>query len=146
MLKKILVPVDGSEVAKRCLDFAMGVAKVSGGELLVVHVAIPYDFTKVPPRKPKNAIEEAEMAAKAPEPTPLDIAEAYLKQAGFDRATYRTIVDIDPAERIVEYGKTMDAGMIVIGNRGMGHWAQLLIGSVSSKVAQTAECPVVIIK
>lgn len=146
MLKKILVPVDGSEVAKRCLDFAMNVAKASGGELLVVHVAVPYDFTKVPPRKPKNAIEEAEMAQKPADPTPLDVAEAYVKAAGFDRATYRTIVDIDPAERIVDYGKTMGAGMIVIGNRGMCHWAQLLMGSVSTKVAQTAECPVVIIK
>ena len=107
MLKKILVPVDGSEVAKRCLDFAMKVAQVSGGELLVVYVAVPYDFTKLPPRKPKNAIEEAEMAAKKPDPTPLDLAEAYLKQAGFDKATYRTIVDVDPAERIVDYGKTM---------------------------------------
>lgn len=146
MLKKILVPVDGSEVAKRCLDFAIKVAEASGGELLVVHVSVPYDFTKVPPRKPKNAVEEAEMAQKAAEPTVLDLAEAYVKQAGFDRATYRTIVDIDPAERIVEFGKTMGAGMIVIGNRGMGHWAQLLMGSVSTKVAQTAECPVVIIK
>lgn len=146
MLKKILVPVDGSEVAKRCLDFAMKVAEVSGGELLVVHVAVPYDYTKVPPRKPKNAVEEAEMAQKAAEPTPLDLAEAYVKQAGFERATYRTIIDIDPAERIVEFGKSMGAGMIVIGNRGMGHWVQLLMGSVSSKVAQTAECPVVIIK
>lgn len=146
MLKKILVPVDGSEVAKRCLDFAMSVARACDGEILVVHVAIPYDYTKVPPRKPKNAIEEAEMANKPADPTPLDLAEEYLKKAGFEKATYRTIIDIDPAERIVDFGKTMDAGMIVIGNRGMGHWAQLLMGSVSTKVAQTAECPVVIIK
>lgn len=146
MLKKILVPVDGSEVAKRCLDFAIAVAKASGGELLVVNVAVPYDFTKVPPRKPKNAIEEAEMAKKTPAPTPLDEAEKYLKQAGFDKVTYRTIVDIDPAERIVDYSKDMNAGMIVIGSRGVGHWAAFLMGSVSTKVAQTAECPVVIIK
>lgn len=146
MLKKILVPVDGSQVAKRCLDFAMKVAEVSGGELLVVNVAVPYDLTKVPPRKPKNAVEEAEMAKKEAEPKPIDLAEAYVKQAGFDRATYRTIIDIDPAERIVEFSKTMDVGMIVIGNSGMNQWAQFLLGSVSTKVAQTAECPVVIIK
>lgn len=71
MMKKILVPFDGSETALRALEFAAGIGKPFGSEIMVVNVIVPYDYTKVPPRKPKNAIEEAEMAAKEPDPTPL---------------------------------------------------------------------------
>ena len=67
MMKKILVPFDGSETALRALEFAAGIGKPFGSEIMVVNVIVPYDYTKVPPRKPKNAIEEAEMAAKEPD-------------------------------------------------------------------------------
>ena len=139
MMKKILVPFDGSETALRALEFAAGIGKPFGSEIMVVNVIVPYDYTKVPPRKPKNAIEEAEMAAKEPDPTPLD-------KLGCTTASYRLIVDIDPAERILEYAKTAEADMIVLGNRGMGMLAELLMGSVSMKISQYAECPVVIVK
>ena len=140
MMKKILVPFDGSETALRALEFAAGIGKPFGSEIMVVNVIVPYDYTKVPPRKPKNAIEEAEMAAKEPDPTPL------LDKLGCTTASYRLIVDIDPAERILEYAKTAEADMIVLGNRGMGMLAELLMGSVSMKISQYAECPVVIVK
>ncbi len=146
MMKKILVPFDGSETAHRALEFAAGISKPFGSEVLVVNVTVPYDYTKVPPKKPKNAIEEAEMASKGSNPTMLDIAEAHLEKLGCNKATYRQIVDIDPAERILEYAKNADADMIVLGNRGMGMLAGLLMGSVSMKISQYAECPVVIVK
>ena len=158
MMKKILVPFDGSETALRALEFAAGIGKPFGSEIMVVNVIVPYDYTKVPPRKPKNAIEEAEMAAKEPDPTPLDIAKGILDKLGCTTASYRLIVDIDPgeaqklvklldpAERILEYAKTAEADMIVLGNRGMGMLAELLMGSVSMKISQYAECPVVIVK
>ena len=112
MMKKILVPFDGSETALRALEFAAGIGKPFGSEIMVVNVIVPYDYTKVPPRKPKNAIEEAEMAAKEPDPTPLDIAKGILDKLGCTTASYRLIVDIDPAERILEYAKTAEADMI----------------------------------
>ena len=138
MMKKILVPFDGSETALRALEFAAGIGKPFGSEIMVVNVIVPYDYTKVPPRKPKNAIEEAEMAAKEP--------KGILDKLGCTTASYRLIVDIDPAERILEYAKTAEADMIVLGNRGMGMLAELLMGSVSMKISQYAECPVVIVK
>lgn len=146
MMKKILVPFDGSETAHRALDFAAGLGQPFGSEIMVVNVIVPYDFTKVPPRKPKNAIEEAEMAAKEPEPTPLDIAKVLLDKLGYTSASYRLIVDIDPAERILEYAKNSEVDMIILGNRGMGMLAELLMGSVSMKISQYADCPVVIMK
>ena len=128
MMKKILVPFDGSETALRALEFAAGIGKPFGSEIMVVNVIVPYDYTKVP------------------DPTPLDIAKGILDKLGCTTASYRLIVDIDPAERILEYAKTAEADMIVLGNRGMGMLAELLMGSVSMKISQYAECPVVIVK
>lgn len=131
----------------RCVHWSLQPASQTvWREIMVVNVIVPYDYTKVPPRKPKNAIEEAEMAAKEPDPTPLDIAKGILDKLGCTTASYRLIVDIDPAERILEYAKTAEADMIVLGNRGMGMLAELLMGSVSMKISQYAECPVVIVK
>lgn len=48
-----------------------------------------------------------------------------------------------PAEELLESAK--DADMIVLGSRGVGGFAQPLMGSVSAQVAHHAKCPVVII-
>ena len=49
----------------------------------------------------------------------------------------------DPAEELVK--ASYDADMLVVGSRGRGVFAKLLIGSVSSKVTQHAASPVVVI-
>ena len=120
MMKKILVPFDGSETALRALEFAAGIGKPFCSEIMVV---VRY-----------NNIDYHNFAAKR------------FADAGCTTASYRLIVDIDPAERILEYAKTAEDDMIVLGNRGMGMLAELLMGSVSMKISQYAECPVVIVK
>lgn len=49
-----------------------------------------------------------------------------------------------PAEEIVQTAKDEDASMIIIGSRGKR--SRLFMGSVSREVANTAECPVMIVK
>jgi nucleotide-binding universal stress UspA family protein len=49
----------------------------------------------------------------------------------------------DPAEELVNASR--DADMLVVGSRGSGGFARLLMGSVSSQVSHHAACPVVII-
>ena len=49
----------------------------------------------------------------------------------------------DVAEELVRASR--DADMLVVGSRGSGGFARLLMGSVSSQVTHHAECPVVVI-
>ena len=47
MMKKILVPFDGSETALRALEFAAGIGKPFGSEIMVVNVIVPYDLSLI---------------------------------------------------------------------------------------------------
>ena len=50
----------------------------------------------------------------------------------------------DPAAELIK--ASQDADMLVVGSRGNGGFATLLMGSVSSKVTHHADCPVVVIR
>ena len=146
MLKRILVPVDGSENALDALNFAMAIGCKFDSEIIVVNVEVPYDFTKLPKRQPKNAIEAAEMASAPKEPTALETAKSIAAKAGYEKIMLLETISTDPAERIAEVVKQREADMVVMGNRGLGSWAGLIMGSVSSRVSQSVDCPVIIVK
>jgi nucleotide-binding universal stress UspA family protein len=52
----------------------------------------------------------------------------------------------DPAEEIVATANDFDTDLVVVGARGLGGMARVLLGSVSEKVLHHARCPVLIVK
>ena len=144
MINKILVPVDGSKIALRALEFAMEIGGKFGSEIIVINIDVPYDLSRIkPPRRDKNGnVIPVEAAA----PTPLEEAEKEAKKAGYERITFKKVVDIDPAERICAEAEKDDTDLIIMGNRRMGVLAGFFLGSVSTKVSQSAHCPVTIVK
>ncbi|MCH3951680.1 MAG: universal stress protein [Acidaminococcus sp.] len=142
MINKILVPIDGSEIAMRAMDFAIEMGSKFNSQIIVLNVDIPYDLSRIkPPLKDKdgNVVESAQLS-------PLEAAEKRAKKSGYDRISFKKYVDIDPAEKIVEAAQKNDVDLIVMGNRGMGVLAGFFLGSVSTKVSQSAPCPVTIVK
>lgn len=73
-------------------------------------------------------------------------AKKRTEEAGYTKVTFREVVDIDPAERIAEQAEHFGVDVIVVGNRGLGTFASLLIGGVSSKLLGLAACPVLVVK
>jgi nucleotide-binding universal stress UspA family protein len=53
------------------------------------------------------------------------------------------LVEGTPAETLIE--ETAQARMIVLGSRGLGGWAGLIVGSVAVQVSSHAQCPVVVV-
>ncbi|MEL6437202.1 MAG: universal stress protein [Pseudomonadota bacterium] len=52
----------------------------------------------------------------------------------------------DPAQEIVSYASENDIDLIVMGRRGLGQLTGLLVGSVTTKVGQLAQCAVLTVK
>ena len=144
MINKILVPVDGSKIALRALDFAMEIGGKFGSDIIVINIDVPYDLSRIKsPRKDKNGNP---IPVEAAVPTPLEEAEKEAKKVSYERITFKKVVDIDPAERICAEAERDEVDLIVMGNRGMGVLAGFFLGSVSTKVFQSANCPVTIVK
>jgi len=55
-------------------------------------------------------------------------------------------VDGSPAERILNAEEHENADMIVMGSRGIGKWADMVMGSVSHKVSHLSKCTCVAVK
>jgi nucleotide-binding universal stress UspA family protein len=146
MLKKIVVPVDGSENSMRAVDYAFELGKKFESELMVVNVVTPHDrATEI--RNEVEAVrirndEKEEKAKKA-----LQLAEGRVKKlGGYAKIKYTQLSGSDPAEAIIKAAEEQGADTIVIGNRGLGTLSALILGSVSEKLIQSSKIPVLVVK
>ena len=145
MFEKILVPVDGSETSWRALEEAKTLATAFNGELVVVNVIQPYNNSAmliVP-------LEQATISQGNAELTKLGnsvLQTAEQKLADFKGKKELTLEVGHPSERILAVCKDKKCTAIVIGSRGLSGIAEFFLGSVSSKVSQYADVPVLIVK
>ena len=148
MLKKILVPIDGSYISFLALEYAMQLGKAFDSEIVVTHVNDPYDLSApVDPKTVKiptgeQTSEEKKKAGAAA----LAIAQKVAEKANYKNIAFEKAIDKDPAKRIIDLAKEIEADTIVIGNRGLGTAGAFLLGSVSTAVVKHAPCPVFVIK
>lgn len=143
-MRRILVAVDGSEPSRRAVRRAADLAAKYGAELLLVNV-LPDGAREVVPKELAD-YAEIEHVYVTKGDLLRGIAEQILRQAEADAreagvAEVRSIVDSgDPATAIAELARTEGAELVVLGRRGLGTLAGLLLGSVSHKVTQLATC------
>jgi nucleotide-binding universal stress UspA family protein len=137
----IIVGIDGSGHSQRALERAMREAAVHRLPLtvLTVHEAVRGYYGGVAnfPDDPQLT-EKAREAAQAA----TDKVLAGLGEPRPESVTVKAVHGF-PVEELINAGK--DADMIVLGQRGAGGFARLVMGSVSTQVAQHATCPVLIV-
>lgn len=141
-MRHIMVATDGSERANRAVDVAAELAKACGGDLSIVTVG------------GNLSGEEMRQLASA-EGNIGDVLEARSTQILAEaktRARRLSVTQIelhagwgDPAQSIIEIAAHAAADAIVLGRRGRGQLAGLLLGSVSQKIASLAPCAVIIV-
>jgi nucleotide-binding universal stress UspA family protein len=141
MMPGIVVGVDGSGHSQRALEWAINEAAVRHAPLTIVTVhqlVAGYSGRGVP--YPGDA-EQADKAAAAAQQD----ADKILEGMGESRPASVTVDSRSgfPAEELLNASK--EADLIVLGSRGAGGFAQLLLGSVSHQVTHHAHCPVVIV-
>lgn len=136
----IVVGVDGSEHADRALEFAAQEAVLRDARLVIVcawEVPAMISPSGVPPPGYfEDLRDEAESIVQAA------VARAAALQpriAGEGKA-----IEGHPAAVILQEAEHAD--MIVVGSRGRGGFASLLLGSVTQQVVHHALCPVVVVR
>lgn len=138
-MQRIVVGVDGSEAARDALRWAVAEAQFRGARLQVVHA---WQFPYVGPTPFGGmAIDQGDLEASAR--AQLDHAVEGVDLAGMAAPAEMLVVNRTPATALVEAAQGAD--LLVVGTRGHGGFAGLLLGSVSQQVAHHAPCPVVIV-
>jgi nucleotide-binding universal stress UspA family protein len=138
----IVVGVDGSEASQEALRYALRQAKREGKRVRAVnawHVpAIAYGGPGVAPLIDLRAVfaEDADAILTK-------MFEAVESEKG-EVEIERVVREGRPASVLTEEAESAD--LLVVGSRGLGGFAELLLGSVSHECAQRAPCPTVIVR
>lgn len=140
MFDKILLAVDGSDHALHATRKAAELARAIKPEELRIVVA--YDPIPLYLGEPNLQIAITNRKGEAEA-----ILAAAIKEVGKVPCEIHTeIIEGDNASAIIEVATTRGSDLIVMGSRGLGRLAGLLIGSISQKVVAHAPCPVLIVR
>ena len=135
MFNKILVAIDGSSYSKDALPVAIEVAQRFGSRLCVLHVA-EHDRGRAAAFTVETPAEATQLVADA-------VKQA--KQAGVSargELLDRAAGHVAPAIAATAAAESID--LIVMGSRGLSEAQGFLLGSVTHKVMQLADMPVLI--
>jgi len=137
MFERILVAVDGSSRSETTISMAVDLAQRYVSTVTVLHVREyeRYEGSDVDMGPPISAEQLVD-----------DALERF--RAGSVEATgeVRRVSSGDTPDQIVEVAEKVQAGLIILGSRGMSEWKSLLLGGVASKVVAQATCPVLLVR
>lgn len=136
-LRCVLVAVDGSENARRAVEWTAGLARLVGARVVAVHarglLAHDHDGELVPAQSVRDAV-------------PRQLRDEWCAPLVGAEVDYDCVVQDGAAVSVVlEAARDHDVDLIVLGSRGLGGYPELLLGSTSTQVAQRASIPVVIV-
>ncbi|HUX38366.1 MAG TPA: universal stress protein [Rectinemataceae bacterium] len=140
MFEKILLAVDGSDHALNAATVAGNLARSEPStalRVLTVYETVP----KYLGQKEQESIIAAHMRESE-----RILAEARARIGKTPCAVETEVLSGPPAETIIEAALDQKADLVVMGSRGLGLLAGLLLGSQSQKVATHAPCPVLIVR
>ena len=139
MYPHILLAVDGSEHSVRATEEAIKIAALSSqSKIEVVFVA---DFSKA-----KDDVLHAEGAAGIEVARRKKLAPVEEKLEAADVSYYVTILRGEPGPTIVDHANQQQVDLTIIGSRGLNSLQEMMLGSVSHKIAKRVKCPVLIVK
>lgn len=137
-MKKILVPVDGSESSDRALTRAIELASAMKTGLIFLFVANVNQLA-INACLSGTVLDAMQKTGEAV----LSHAEE-LTPEGIE--TERMLETGSPAPVILDAAETANVDLIVMGSRGLGLVKGMLLGSVSQYVVENAKCAVMVVK
>jgi nucleotide-binding universal stress UspA family protein len=137
MFKKILVPLDGSQLSQRALEPALDLSQQAGAELLLVRVPTADTLSFV-----ISEAKQRELAQDA-----LAYLESVCKSYEQPQFSIRAqVLDGDVASAIVDTARAEQVDLIVMSTHGYSGLTRWVLGSVTEKVLRSAPCPVLAVR
>jgi nucleotide-binding universal stress UspA family protein len=135
MYSKILVPLDGSEVAAAILEQVVSLARACGARLflLTVGCALPASFQRA---------SEVQLTHTFQAEAYLEQVRKYLEAQGLEVTT--AVCLGEPAPEILAFAARQQVHLIVINSRGGGGRPWPFLGSVAERVAAASVVPVLV--
>lgn len=139
---KVLLATDGSEDAALAARAAVDLSTRSGSQLHVVHAWQAPPRSSYVPTTTKGyypfledllAREVLEEQTERLESDGATVAGAHLRRG-------------EAAEEIVRLSEELEVGLLILGSRGLGALARLVLGSASEKVAYLTPCPTLVMR
>ena len=146
MFNTILVPVDGSEGAKKALSVACLLANQADATIHILHIPeeLSHETTLVWGIG-AIAIEASRQERDDIGQQVVDKAAQEARDKGVNKVE-TAIGRGDPARTIISEAKKRGIDAIVMGSRGLSDLRGLVVGSVSHKVSHAAECSVITVR
>lgn len=138
---RVVVGVDGSPQAELALRWAIREAKAWDAELLAV-TGVPVAASTSALAWLPAAIDHDQVISDVAAALDVLIDRVAAAEPGSPTVT-RTVLDGTGAQLLTEY--SVDTDLLVVGSRGRGGFAGLLLGSTSQAVLHHAQCPVMVI-
>ncbi len=141
-MKKLLLPVDGSEASQRGIAYVIenrdGIAGGSEIHLFNVQSPLPSSVTKF--------ISQSDARQYHMDEGEKELAPA---RAKLDAAGLKYVASMEvgqPSEVIAKYARDNKLDMIILGTRGLGAVSGMLLGSVTTKIIRETDTPVLLVK
>jgi nucleotide-binding universal stress UspA family protein len=141
-IKRILVPIDFSDCAKKALRYALPFAQQQGATLVLLYVVPtpPYGFGEY--TSVNYAPLEIEMSAGGKKAL-ADLAKAEIGNGARTEIAVRTG---SAGVQINDFARSLPADMIIISTHGYSGLKHVLMGSVAEYVVRHAPCPVLVVR
>lgn len=138
-VKKILLPLDGSDHSMHAAKYTVELAKLTDAEVILTHC-----FGGIPKLLGEDGLHELinELTKESKE-----ILEPFLWLFHDKGVKHRTkVIRGRTADAIVTLAEEENVDLLVIGSRGLSNVERILLGSVTTRVVQMAHCPVLVMR
>ncbi|UCG23992.1 MAG: universal stress protein [Chloroflexota bacterium] len=145
MFNKVLVPLDGSELAERALDPALAIIRALNAELLLLSVT-RYQHVLPPPAAGYGLTATDQIVDLG-----RDEANNYLSSLRHearcgDCRIQTMVVEGDAAGSIVDTAADEEVDLIVMTTHGYSGFTRWMLGSITERVLRGASCPVLVVR
>jgi nucleotide-binding universal stress UspA family protein len=139
MFNRVLLATDGSEHSLRAAEKALAVLKGNDKGIVTVLYVVDGNTSK---RDVLNYWDSLGIKEKRKAKLKAIADEAIKENIRYEIK----IVRGDPARTVIEYTNEHEFDLVVIGSRGLNAFQEMVLGSVSHKVAKRVNCPVMLVK